>query len=161
MNWSDMFFQDWQGIVRVLVVGTLAYAALVLFLRLSGKRTLAKLNAFDLVVTIALGSVLSSTLLQESVALVEGATAFGLLIVLQLSVAYFSVRSRRFARLIRSEPSLLARHGIWCETAMQQERVTKEEAISAIRAAGGADLGSVSLMVLESDGSISVVLTDE
>lgn len=160
MNWSEMFFQDWQGVVRVLVVGTLAYAALVLFLRLSGKRTLAKLNAFDLVVTIALGSTLSATLLQQSVALVEGATAFGLLIVLQLLVAYFSVRSRSFARLIRSEPSLLARDGAWCETAMRQERVTKEEAISAIRAAGGADLESVSMMVLESDGSISVVLAD-
>ena len=51
----------------------IAYAALVLFLRISGKRTLAKLNAFDLVVTVALGSTLSAIILQESIALAKGA----------------------------------------------------------------------------------------
>ena len=51
-----MFFDSWFGLLRVLVVGALAYAALILFLRVSGKRTLTKLNAFDLVVTVALGS---------------------------------------------------------------------------------------------------------
>ncbi len=51
-----MFFDDWFGIVRILIVGVLAYAALIIFLRVSGKRTLSKWNAFDFVVTIALGS---------------------------------------------------------------------------------------------------------
>jgi uncharacterized membrane protein YcaP (DUF421 family) len=46
-----MLFDSWAGLGRVLLVGTLAYAALVLLLRVSGKRTLTKLNAFDLVVT--------------------------------------------------------------------------------------------------------------
>ena len=55
-----MLFQDWGGIVRTVVVGSLAYVTLVLFLRVSGKRTLAKLNAFDLVVTVALGSTLGN-----------------------------------------------------------------------------------------------------
>jgi uncharacterized membrane protein YcaP (DUF421 family) len=48
---------------RVLLAGVLAYAALVLLLRTSGKRTLSKMNAFDLVVTVALGSLLGSVLL--------------------------------------------------------------------------------------------------
>lgn len=72
MDWSEMVFQNWEGLARTAVVGTLAYAALILFLRVSGKRTLAKLNAFDLVVTVALGSTLSAVLLQESIALAEG-----------------------------------------------------------------------------------------
>ena len=42
-----MFFDGWTGLLRVLVVGTLAYAALVLLLRVTGKRTLSKMNAFD------------------------------------------------------------------------------------------------------------------
>ena len=58
MDWQGMLFQGWAGIGRTLLVGTLAYATLVLFLRISGKRTLSKLNAFDLVVTVALGSTL-------------------------------------------------------------------------------------------------------
>jgi len=52
-----MVFQDWGGVLRVLAAGVLGYAALVLVLRISGKRTLSKMNAFDLVVTVALGFV--------------------------------------------------------------------------------------------------------
>ena len=55
-----MFFDSWAGLGRVLVVGVLAYSALVLLLRISGKRTLTKMNAFDLVVTVALGSTLAT-----------------------------------------------------------------------------------------------------
>lgn len=55
MNWQGMLFQDWEGVARTLFVGVLAYIVLVAFLRISGKRTLAKLNAVDLVVTVALG----------------------------------------------------------------------------------------------------------
>ena len=55
-----MFFDSWTALGRVLLVGTLAYVALVAILRISGKRTLTKLNAFDLVVTVALGSTLAT-----------------------------------------------------------------------------------------------------
>ncbi|HXG82568.1 MAG TPA: hypothetical protein VNI84_00950 [Pyrinomonadaceae bacterium] len=51
-----MFFDDWFGLVRILIVGVLAYAALIFLLLASGKRTLSKWNAFDFVVTMALGS---------------------------------------------------------------------------------------------------------
>lgn len=111
MNWKNMLFQNWEGIVRTLVVGVLAYVTLILFLRISGKRTLAKLNAFDLVVTVALGSTLSAILLQESIALAEGAVALGLLIAMQYLVAFTSVRWQTFAKAVRSEPALLIRSG--------------------------------------------------
>ncbi|MDP9398666.1 MAG: hypothetical protein M3P96_13010 [Actinomycetota bacterium] len=58
-----MLYDGWHGPVRVLVVGGLAYLALVALLRISGKRTLAKLNAFDLILTVALGSTLATVLL--------------------------------------------------------------------------------------------------
>lgn len=164
MDWQAMFFQDWSGVVRTLVVGSLAYVSLVLFLRISGKRTLAKLNAFDLVVTVALGSTLSAIILQESIALAQGATALALLIFLQFTVTFWSTRSKVFAQAIRSEPTLLARAGRFCGDAMNKERVTEDEALSAIRSAGGRDVADVAFLVLESDGTISASLqlgTDE
>lgn len=87
-----MFFDSWQGLGRVVVVGILAYAALVFFLRVSGKRTLTKMNAFDLVVTVALGSTLATVLLSKDVALAEGLIAFAVLIALQFAVTWLSVR---------------------------------------------------------------------
>lgn len=70
-----MFFDNGFGLLRAVVVGILAYGGLLLFLRASGKRTLAKMNAFDLVVTVALGSTLATVLLTEDVALLEGWSA--------------------------------------------------------------------------------------
>lgn len=154
-----MFFQSWEGIVRTLIVGAMAYGLLVLFLRISGKRTLAKLNAFDLVVTVALGSTLSAILLQESVALAEGATALGLLILLQYLVTFASIRSRAFAKLVRSEPTLLARNGAFCDGAMRRQRITEDEALSAVRAAGGRGVEDVQTLILESDGTLSARLS--
>ena len=84
-------------LVRVVIVGTLAYAALVALLRISGKRTRTKLNAFDLVVTIALGSTLATVLLSNQVSLAEGITALALLIALQFVITWLSVRSPRFS----------------------------------------------------------------
>lgn len=160
MNWQDMFFQEWSGILRTLLVGVLAYISLVLFLRISGKRTLAKLNAFDLVVTVALGSTLSAILLQESIALAEGATALVLLIAMQYLVTFTSVRSTKIAKLVRSEPALLVRNGVFCDQAMRSQRITHDEAMSAVRASGGRQLSEVECLVLESDGTLSVVLSD-
>ncbi|HSA81493.1 MAG TPA: hypothetical protein VLE23_11785 [Geminicoccaceae bacterium] len=110
-----MLFDSWTGLSRVLLVGTLAYAALVLLLRISGKRTLTKLNAFDLVVTVALGSTLASVLLSKSVALAEGVLALGLLIFLQYGIAWLSVRSSRFQSFIKAEPTLLVHRGRFLE----------------------------------------------
>ncbi len=86
-----MFFDSWQGIGRVIVVGTLAYAALITILRISGKRTLTKMNAFDLVVTMALGSTLATIVLSKDVALAEGVVAFALLAALQKSTVVLAL----------------------------------------------------------------------
>lgn len=158
MNWQNMLFQDWQGIARTVFVGILAYFALIAFLRISGKRTLAKLNAFDLVVTVALGSTLSAILLQESIALAEGAVALALLISMQFLVAFLSVRWSAFAKAVRSEPTLLVRRGEFCDAALQAERVTRDEAVSAIRSNGGRNVEDGEFVILESDGTMSVGL---
>lgn len=89
-----MLYDDWQGLIRVVVVGAAAYAALIVLLRASGKRTLAKLNAFDFIVTVALGSTLATVLLSSTVALAEGIMALAVLIGLQYVVAWSSIRSR-------------------------------------------------------------------
>ena len=157
MDWSEMFFQSWSGIVRTLIVGTLAYAFLVATLRVSGKRTLAKLNAFDLVVTVAFGSVLASILLSEDVALAEGIAALVLLVALQWIVAFLSVRWHGFAKAVRSEPTLLLRDGAMLPEAMRRARVTKAELQTVLRTEGQRETEGIAAVVLESDGSFSVI----
>ena len=152
-----MLFDTWFGLLRIVVVGTAAYAALVLILRVSGKRTLAKLNAFDLVVTVALGSTLATVLLSKSVALADGLLGFALLVGLQYGVAWLSVRSPRFGAVVKSEPSLLLHRGRFLDGAMLRQRVTREEVVSALRSSGLARPEDAAAVVLETDGSLSVV----
>lgn len=153
---EHMFFESWSDLLRVVLVGTLAYAALVAMLRISGKRTLAKLNAFDLVVTVAIGSTLATILLSRTVTLFEGLTALALLIGLQWAVTATSVRSPRIARLVRSEPQLLVYRGETCPGALKQERITNSELDTILRSAGLASPDQAQTVILESDGSFSV-----
>lgn len=89
----------------------LAYAGLVVLLRISGNRTLSKMNSFDLVVTVAFGSTLSTILVNKDVSLAEGLTALALLVVLQLIVTWCSVRSRFISKVVETEPTMLLHDG--------------------------------------------------
>jgi uncharacterized membrane protein YcaP (DUF421 family) len=152
-----MIFESWQGIGRVIVIGGLAYISLVILLRISGKRTLTKMNAFDLVVTVALGSTLATIVLSKDVALVEGVTAFILLISLQFAVTWLSVRSAAVRRLVKSDPTLLFYRGQMLPGALRSQRVTEEEVRAAIRAGSQSELADVEAVILETDGSFSVL----
>jgi uncharacterized membrane protein YcaP (DUF421 family) len=154
------FFSDASGLARVAVVGVLAYLSLVLLLRITGKRTLSKLNAFDLVVTVALGSTLATVLLSKSVALADGVLAFALLILLQYAVIWSSVQSKRVRGWIKAEPRLLFRDGSFLGAAMRRERVTREEVTATMRQSDWHDPASVRSVVLETDGSMSVIGSD-
>lgn len=156
-----MLFSGWDSLLRTLVVGILAYVTLVVFLRVSGKRTLSKLNAFDLIVTVALGSTLATVLLAKDVALAEGVLAFALLIGLQFAVTWSSVRARWVRRLATGEPMMLLYDGNFLPTALRQARVTEDEIRAAVRSAGVNSLHKVRAVVLETDGSFSVVRPDE
>ncbi len=152
-----MFFANWFGLLRILIMGILAYSALVIFLRVSGKRTLSKMNAFDLVVTVALGSTLATVLLSKDIVLVEGLAAFGILITLQYLIAWLNVRYQWVETLVKSEPALLFYRGNFIRSAMRSERVTQEEIEAAIRQQGIAGMDSLEAIVLETDGSFSVI----
>jgi len=152
-----MLFESWDAVARTIVLGALAYIALVALIRISGKRTLAKMNAFDLVVTVALGSTLATILLSKDVALAEGLAAFGVLIAMQFGIAWSSIRSERFQRLVKSAPSLLLYEGRLLEDAMRAERVTREEVLAALRSQGVARVENALAVVLETDGSFTVL----
>lgn len=151
-----MFFNGWDVLGRTVIVGVLAYVALVLLLRISGKRTLSKMNAFDFIVTIALGSTLATILLSADVALAEGVLALGLLIGLQYLLTWTSVRSEKFGQLVKAEPMLLYYEGEFLEGAMKRERVMRDEVLAAMRRKGVESLADVSTVVLETDGRFSV-----
>lgn len=154
-----MFFDDWYGLVRVIISGTAAYVALIALLLVSGKRTLSKMNAFDFVITVAIGSTLATILLSRDVALFEGILALALLIALQFVITWLSVRFGAFKHLVKAEPRLLYHRGHFLRSAMKKERITEEEIRQAVRTHGMAALEQAEAVVLETDGNFSVIRT--
>jgi uncharacterized membrane protein YcaP (DUF421 family) len=158
---EQFLFDSWTSLFRTLGIGLLSYVVLVLQLRLSGKRTLSKMNAFDFVVTIALGSTLATMLLSKDVTLADGAAAFALLIFLQYIITWLSVRSEKIQHLVKAQPTLLLYKGKFMEEDMQRERITKEEILAAIRSQGIGNVHNVDAVVLETQGNLSVIQKTE
>lgn len=154
---DKVFFDNWESIWRTLIISVLAYVSLVLILRISGKRTLSKMNAYDLIVTVALGSTLSTVLLNKDVALADGVLTFVLLIFLQYMLTYVSVRSRKINNLVKSTPSLLVYKGRMLKDAMMRERIAEDEVYASLRENGYADLQQIDAVVLETDGGLTVI----
>lgn len=157
MSSVDVFFTGWAPVLRILVVGVSMYAALVALFRLSGSRTLASMNAFDFIVTVAIGSAFGRALTARDVALAEALTAFVLLISLQYVVGWWRVRSDRFERLITNPPILLYYRDGFLRDAMRAEQVTEDEIRSAVRKEEFGSLDDVQAVILESNGEVSVV----
>lgn len=156
-----MWFDSWADVVRVVSVGAAAYVTVIVILRLTGKRTLAKLNAFDLVVTVAVGSTLATILLNSDVSFVEGATALALLATLQFVAATVASRLNAGCSVLTARPTLLVSQGRLLDDALTSQRVSVDEIRQVIRSSGQGDVSQVAAVVLESDGSLSVITADK
>src|SRR5690554_377933 len=130
---EKIFFDSWESILRTLIVTVVAYFAVIVLLRITGKRTLSKMNAFDFIVTIALGSSLATVALNKNVALADGILLFFLFVILQYFITWLSVRVKSVKNLITASPTLLLYKGKVINEAMKKERITLEELYVAAR----------------------------
>lgn len=146
-----------MSLLRILIIGVSGYVALILILRNSGTRTLSKMNSFDFIVTIALGSTFATSLLQKSVSLADAVFAFALLVGLQYLLTYLTVKSQKFSRLVKDNPILLFANGEFLEGPMRKAHVTREEILAGIRKQGLPTLDEVLFVVLETNGEIIAV----
>lgn len=156
-----LLFNSWSDLGRVLVLGVLGYISLVLLLRISGNRTLSKLNAFDFIVTIALGSTFGSFILNKEISLAEGVMGFIVLIGMQYVVSWLTIRSTTIKRLVKSEPSLVYYNQEYLVDSMKRSRIAKAEIEQSVRNQGYASLENVEAVVLETDGSLSIISRSE
>lgn len=152
-----MITSSWSTILQSLMIGVGGYVALIVWLRVTGKRTLSQWNAFDAIITFALGSMLATAILSPSTSLVQGVIAFGLMVALQFVITWSAVRFAWVRRLIKARPTLLVHDGRMMEEALRSERVTESEVLAAVRSRGLAGLSEAHAVVLESSGAFSVI----
>ena len=153
---EKLFFKDWESIYHIAICSVISYITLFIFVRISGKRTLAKLNAFDFVVTVTLGSTLSSMILAK-VTIAEGCMALIVIILLQYLLAWSAKKSHIMEKAINSTPILLFYNGNYLLDAMKKEAITEEEILAEVRRYRMDDMSKVKAVVMELNGEISVV----
>lgn len=157
INQPNLLFNDWQTIVRIVLSGILIYFSLILIINLFGKRSIASLSMHDYVVTIAMGSIVGSTIVSKTASLFDGLIGILILMALQFLVTYLSRIDERFFRHLNSKPRVLFIEGQFIEENMKSNRVTREEIYSAIREQGQTTSDQIYAVVIESNGALSVI----
>lgn len=156
-----MFTLNWLDLGRIILIGFLAYVALIIMLRIAGKRTLTQLNAFDLVITVSIGSVFGTILLDDKISLFDGLTAFFVLIGLQWLFAKTTQKSEVASDVVNADAALLYYDGVFCRDAMKKEKIQKQELIQTARMNGHLSMDQIQAIVLESNGEFSILPKSE
>jgi uncharacterized membrane protein YcaP (DUF421 family) len=156
MGHAPFFFESWYNVERTVTLSIVGYVVLFTMLRVSGKRTLSKLNVFDFVFVVAVGSVFASMIISKDVTLSEGVAALATLMLIQLVLAELAARFPKAERIINGEPTLLLSHGKFIPGALKRERVTEEEVRGAIRGEGVTRVEDVDAVTMENDGTLTV-----
>ena len=158
---SPFFFESWYNVGRTVTLSIIGFLSLIALLRISGKRTLSKLNVFDFVFVVAVGSIFAASIMEKDVTLIEGIAALATLVGMQIGLAELAARSELAERIINGEPALLLSHGRFIPRSLKRERITEEEVRAAIRAQGATRVEDVDAVVLENDGSLTVAWTSK
>lgn len=145
-----------SAIVMVVISAAGIYISLILFTRISGVRSFSKMSSFDFATTVAIGSVIASTILTENPPLLQSIAALGSLFVLQMTVARF--RNYPFMqKLVDNRPILLMNGTDILEENMKSARVTRKDLISKLREANITQFSQIKAVIMETTGDISVL----
>ncbi len=153
------FAFDPVSLIAIVLTAIGIYIAIIIYTRIAGKRSFSKMSSFDFAMTVALGSMVATTVLSKSVSLWDGVVGLGIVYLLQLSVAML----RRF-KIIRSAvdnaPLLLMNGTDILYDNLKKARVTEEDLRSKLREANVIRLKEVRAVIFEATGDISVMHTE-
>ena len=148
-NFKDPLWETMLGSLLIFVV-------IIVLTRLIGLRSFAKFTAYDFAFTVAIGSIISSTL-TSSTTIAHGAIAIGSLLVLTFVFSYLQRKSSLLNTLISNKPLLLMEKQNILYKNLKYARIEKSQLIAKLREANVLDFDQVEAVVLESTGDISVL----
>jgi uncharacterized membrane protein YcaP (DUF421 family) len=158
--WDNLMHLDvsvWEKVIRTVAV----YAALAVLIRLAGKRDLAQLNAFDLVVVLLLSNVVQNAVIGPDNTLLGGLIGAAVLIAVNAAVVRATRRSDEVARLLEGTSTMLAWNGQWDDTALRKEGLRKADAEAALRRQNANSVADTSRVSIEPGGAIIATLRED
>jgi len=153
---SDMFYLGLPVLEKVLRP-VIVYVFLIVALRLAGKRELAQLNPFDLVVLLTLSNTVQNAIIGEDSTVIGGLIGATTLLAVNYLVARFLNRHEKLQLLVEGGTEVLFERGKMLKDEMEKESISKAELEAAARKQGVASLDDVERAVLEPSGDISII----
>lgn len=135
----------------------LLYVFILFILRMTGKRQIADLQPFDLIITMAVADLASTAIADTNIPLLYSVVPILGLYLVQQAVAALCLRSRRFRTFVCGSPLLLVREGVLQEGIMREANYTVSDLGDHLRAQQVFDMKSVRYAILETNGSLSVL----
>jgi uncharacterized membrane protein YcaP (DUF421 family) len=136
------------------------YLAVLVVLRLFGKREVGQFTLIDLVLILLLANAVQPAMTGPDTSLTGGLVIIITLILVNRLIALARAKIPFVARLVESSPTVLVRDGAWIPEALEREELSVDDMNMSIREHGLSDVSEVKLAVLEGDGTISIVPLD-
>ena len=158
-SFHDTSTHMWQlplPIIEKLLRPVIVYLVLVVLLRIFGKRELAQLNPFDLVVLLSLSNTVQNAIIGEDNSITGGVIGAFSLLAINWIVAQILFRSPKLTRFIEGGSTVLVRDGKMDQKSLQRESLTPDELLSAIHKQGFPHLHEVGLCQLEPNGTFYI-----
>ena len=146
-----------SGVIEVVARTAIIYLAIVILLRIAGKREVAQLSLLDFVLLLLIANGVQNAMVGSNVTVIGGLTAAVTLVVIDRGLGELRNRSTWFRRTVEGEPRLLIRDGVALRRAMREESISEAELLSALRQHGLLRINEAAVAVLETNGSISVI----
>ncbi|MDP4574243.1 DUF421 domain-containing protein [Qipengyuania sp. G39] len=150
-------WSNWQRVIEISANSLLFYILIIAMVRIVGKRTTSEFNNFDWIINVAVGSLAASGILLRNVTTVDAIAAILVLAACQFFTTKMVLRSKKVADLVKAEPTLLTHKGDCLRDAMKRTRISEEEIKTALRAAGITANSDANWVVLETNGTMSVI----
>ncbi|HYM69387.1 MAG TPA: YetF domain-containing protein [bacterium] len=154
--WHNVFVPE-LSVAEKVIRPVLVYLFLVIAVRLAGRRQLAQLNSFDLVVLMMLANTVQNATIGNDNSMVGGLIGVSALLLVNYLVTRFLYRQPKIDRLLEGAPTTLIKNGKIIRENLVKETITEEELMEAVRKQGFGSLGHVAEATLERGGVISVV----
>jgi uncharacterized membrane protein YcaP (DUF421 family) len=148
-------------LLEIILRTSVVYFLVLAGIRLSGKREVGQMTPFDLTLLLLLSNSVQNAMTGPDTSVMGGAAAAATLLVLNYVVAELAGINRRFRKLIQGQPSLLVHDGQIIAAHMSREHVSMDALQCALREHGVATYKDAALVVLEVDGSMSVLKYDD
>lgn len=148
---------SWSAVLMVILTTIGIYITLIVYTRLAGLRSFSKMSSFDFAMTVAVGSLIASTILTQNPPLIQAMVALAMLYILQMTVARLRGTSQAISRAVDNQPLLLMRGSEILEKNLKEAKVTHDDLRAKLREANVTQLSQVKAVVMETTGDVSVL----